>query len=186
MVILVMLMIGFILITYALVAILKESDDFQNILRNKEENSEPWQVELGRIRSEFAVTLSEMQSEILEMSDKIEGLQERNNQLYLKNIRSEESVIKKYIEEKYQVLKVGKNKVDRKELKKMYKEEENIPEPIKKVEKTTISEEKKETKAILIEEVRALIKEGCSLDEVSEKLNIGKGEVLLIKQLYIN
>ena len=185
MIILLMILIGFGFIVYSLIAILKEPKNFENILKSEEENSEPWQIELGRVRSEFAITLSEMQSEILKMSEEVEKFQS-DKHLHLNNTINEDAVIRKNKEDNIELIKVGKNKIDRNKLKKMYKKEENIDETIKEVEKTTISEEKKESKSILVEQIQDLIKEGYSLDEISETLSIGKGEVLLIKQLYIN
>ena len=38
---------------------------------------------------------------------------------------------------------------------------------------------------IKINEIKRMIDEGLSVDEISEKIDIGKGEVLLIKELYI-
>lgn len=186
MIIVLMILVGFGLIVYSMIYILKEPNNFQDILKDEKESSEPWQVEIGRIRSEFAITLSEMQSEILRMSDEIDELKNNNKKFILNHVQNENMPVDPNKKENYEVTRVGKNKIDRNKLKKMYKKEENMVETIKEVEKSTISEEKKETKAILIEEVRAFIKEGYSLEEISEKLNIGKGEVLLIRQLYIN
>lgn len=186
MIILLMIFVGFGLIVYSMISILKEPDSFQDILRNENESSEPWQVEIGRIRSEFAITLSEIQSEVLRISDEIDELQNNNKKFILNHIQNENVSVSENNKENHEAIIVGKNKIERNKLKKMYRKEENIVKTIKKVEKSTISEEKKETKAILIEEVRALTKEGYSLEEISEKLNIGKGEVLLIRQLYIN
>lgn len=185
MIIVLMILVGFGLIVCSMICILKEPNNFEDILKDEKESSEPWQVEIGRIRSEFAITLSEMQSEILRMRDEI-GELKNNKKPMLNHIQNETRSINTNKKENYEVTRVGKNKIDRNKLKKMYKKEENVVKTIKEVEKSTISEEKKETKAILIEEVRALIKEGYSLEEISEKLNIGKGEVLLIRQLYIN
>ncbi|MDF2884069.1 MAG: hypothetical protein K0R54_4635 [Clostridiaceae bacterium] len=38
---------------------------------------------------------------------------------------------------------------------------------------------------VKINEVEALLKENISIEEISKRLNIGKGEVLLIKDLYL-
>lgn len=39
--------------------------------------------------------------------------------------------------------------------------------------------------SIKVNEISTLLKQGLTLEEISEKLNINKGEVLLIKELYI-
>jgi len=38
---------------------------------------------------------------------------------------------------------------------------------------------------VKVNEISMLLDEGLSVDEISEKIGIGKGEVLLIKELYI-
>lgn len=63
-----------------------------------------------------------------------------------------------------------------------FEKTESSLETDKKVKKI---EKKENNSPVKVNEVEKLIKEGYTLDEVSEKLNIGKGEVLLIKELYL-
>ena len=56
--------------------------------------------------------------------------------------------------------------------------------------KEVIIEEKPEefinnSNSVRIDEIKAMLDKNLSLDEISEKLKIGKGEVLLLKELYI-
>lgn len=56
--------------------------------------------------------------------------------------------------------------------------------------KEVVIEEKPEelinnSNSIKIDEIKAMLDKNLSLDEISEKLKIGKGEVLLLKELYI-
>ena len=39
--------------------------------------------------------------------------------------------------------------------------------------------------SVKINEIKDLLKRGLSIEDIAEKLNIGKGEVLLIKELYL-
>ena len=39
--------------------------------------------------------------------------------------------------------------------------------------------------SVKIDEIRKMLDKGLSVDEVAEKLSLGKGEVLLIRGLYI-
>jgi len=39
--------------------------------------------------------------------------------------------------------------------------------------------------SVKINEIKDLLKQGFSIEDIAEKLNIGKGEVLLIKELYL-
>ena len=56
--------------------------------------------------------------------------------------------------------------------------------------KEVVIEEKPEelinnSNSVKIDEIKAMLDKNLSLDEISEKLKIGKGEVLLLKELYI-
>lgn len=60
----------------------------------------------------------------------------------------------------------------------------NLKEAVVEVE---VEEESKNINdnSIKIREIQALMNNGLNIDEISEKLGIGKGEVLLIKELYL-
>lgn len=66
------------------------------------------------------------------------------------------------------------------------KEVENINEKSNIVKKkNTVAANIGADNSVKIDEISKLLAEGLSLDEISVKLGIGKGEVLLIKELYI-
>jgi hydroxymethylpyrimidine pyrophosphatase-like HAD family hydrolase len=83
------------------------------------------------------------------------------------------------------------------ELKKTYtneindaKDNEKIHEEInkeinKEVENDTLIENKTTNNSVKIEEINKLLVKGYSVEEISKRLAIGKGEVLLIKELYL-
>lgn len=55
-----------------------------------------------------------------------------------------------------------------------------------KIERTpTKRNENNTTNSVKINEIEKLITQGLTTEEISQKLGMGKGEVLLIKQLYI-
>jgi hypothetical protein len=56
---------------------------------------------------------------------------------------------------------------------------------IKEEENSQNIDKKEDSNNIKINEIETLIQSGLSMDEISEKLGIGKGEVLLIKELYL-
>lgn len=65
-----------------------------------------------------------------------------------------------------------------------------IQESVQKLEdRLDILEQKKISETDVssrnIEDIRKLIKEGKTLDEIADELKIGKGELLLIKDLYL-
>jgi len=65
--------------------------------------------------------------------------------------------------------------------------------PVEKVEnydkiednKSNINIRDTSNNGVKINEIRDLLKQGKSIEDIAEKLNIGKGEVLLIKELYL-
>lgn len=48
-----------------------------------------------------------------------------------------------------------------------------------------ITDNKNESNNIKVLEIKRLLKEGFTIDDIAEKLDIGKGEVILTKELYI-
>jgi two-component SAPR family response regulator len=69
---------------------------------------------------------------------------------------------------------------------------EIIPKQKKvRIDKEELKKESENIKAednnnnVKVNEIATLLKRGLTLDEISEKLNISKGELLLIKELYL-
>ena len=75
------------------------------------------------------------------------------------------------------------------------KNDEITVEKVETYDKMEDNKNKRNTKAkksgsnisnnVKINEIGDLLKQGLSIDDIAEKLNIGKGEVLLIKELYL-
>jgi hypothetical protein len=150
-----LLLIGIMLVILNTRAIRKEKQSFNNIFHTAEEDMREFEIRLGEVRREFSETILELQKEI-------EELKENNNRKYP-------------IEEA--------------------KENENSAEELIEVPLTIDTQEKnmknksveynKANNSVKIEEINRLLEKGLSIEEISTKLGIGKGEVLLIKELYL-
>lgn len=70
-------------------------------------------------------------------------------------------------------------------------EKARVKNPVKKIDNSinnydkTDENNKSNNNSVKVNEIKAMIDQGLSVDEISEKIGIGKGEVLLIKELYI-
>lgn len=104
-------------------------------------------------------------------------------ELALGELRREFSETILELQKEMQQLKEKNNTVEKafepKEVEKVY-EKLNVVQ-----EKNTETDSISTGNSVKIDEISKLLSEGLSLDEISAKLGIGKGEVLLIKELYI-
>lgn len=141
----ILIIIGGILIYFSLKSIKKENyNNFEQILKNKEENIETKDVEIAKLKVQFSETILELQKEIYSIKENLE----------------EKSYINSELQEN--IFDNNKEDVDKEEL-----NENNIDKEISKSE-----------------QVRRLEEAGFTDDEICSQLNLGKGEVLLIKGLY--
>lgn len=129
----VLFVIGIVLVIFNARAVLREKNSFKNQLDLKQESSEKFEIEIGKLRNEFGETIFELQKEI-------ENLKENSVKL---------------------------NKHGDKD------------------EKETGNSEFENYNNVKIDEIKRMIDDKVSMDEISEKTGIGKGELLLIKELYI-
>lgn len=154
-----LIIIGIILIVLNIKTLKKEDNSFENILRNKEEKIENYEVDMAQLRREFSETLIELQREIYEL--KAELTKFKNNE-YKKELHSiyegssEESLKEEIDQESMEILKHNSE------------------------EKTSNSQ----LVADKVNNVHKLMEAGLNDEEICEELGIGKGEVLLIKGLY--
>ena len=141
----ILIIIGGILIYFSLKSIKKENyNNFEKILKNKEENIEIRDVEIAKLKVQFSETILELQKEIYSIKENLEE--------------------KKYINSEL---------------------EENIFDNIKEdVDNEELNEETINKEISKSEQVRRLEEAGFTDDEICSQLNLGKGEVLLIKGLY--
>jgi len=161
-----------------------EDYNFAGILNRSEENISDYQIEIGKLRKEFAETLLEIQGEIVVLENKIDRLSENNtntnnsnnnttNNNVSDNTTKEIDLVSFTEEIKDTVdISINNGKVD---------EKSNTTEGSRD-EKVESGNEKNGVK---IKEVEKLMEKGLTIDEISDALKIGKGEVLLIKELYL-
>ncbi|MBU3159020.1 hypothetical protein KPL37_04515 [Clostridium frigoris] len=158
-----LIFIGLILIVLNVLSIKKQNKSFNGVLGNAMGNIQDDDIRIGELRREFSESILELQSEIMEIKE-----------LMVKNEKIHKDYDAKY-ENKKNTISIDDTRTDNENTTSNYNVEENynkaIDEPNKSNEK--------------VEEIKRLFSEGSSIDEVCEVLHLGKGEVLLIKDLYI-
>ncbi|WP_411679149.1 hypothetical protein [Clostridium thailandense] len=173
-----LLLIGILLIAININTIRKEKNSFNNILNSSESNIKDYELEIGKLRKEFAETVLELQNEIQELKAEIELKLTRENQE--DNNGNNEEI---YKDEEF-INNTLNNKVI---------EYENIINDInydvirnENIETEEVNRQQKSGhNSVKVEEISKFLDEGLSVDEIAEKIGVGKGEVLLIKELYI-
>lgn len=167
--IIILLLIGLILIILNLKAVNKERSSFKSVLQDKEENITETEIIVGELRREFSETILELQKEIIELKEALDKLNNFNESTITS---TENKILFSEAKEKDEST-YTKETIDHYEVK-----DNSSPEKVE-----NFSEEK--SNGVKVDEVGRLLKEGISIDEICEKLSIGKGEVLLIKELYL-
>lgn len=194
------LFIGILLFILNVKAIFKEKKDFSTIFKDKFDNMDEFSMEIGKLRTELGKTIYELQQEIEDLKKELniyknednkevdkETLNNNSSQIIIEsnklNLAEFESDDDEFEDNDYDKLK--NNEISSEiELDNSYENNKNddIININKQCEDSS-NEEKKSS--IKYEEINNLLKQGFSVDEISEKLNIGKGEVLLIIELYL-
>ncbi|EJP6470914.1 hypothetical protein NHI66_000152 [Clostridium botulinum] len=195
--------IGAILILINFKAIKKEKGSFSETLKDSIENIDEYKEEMGLIRKEFAETLIDIQKEIEYLKKELNVLKytyennmeakdsykknhdanypkESNNNLlkanYIHNKDNEN--ISQGISEKI-ISKKNENNLE----KKSKSTKDNLKN--KNIENDNYKNSLEDDNSIKVNKVNKLLKEGRTVEEICEILNIGKGEVILIKELYL-
>jgi len=175
-----LIIIGVALIATNIMAIIREENNFNKAMIDAESNIDEVDMRLIEIRSEFAKTITELQREISDLKKENytefikEELLEKSDDSN-KNISNDEyinTLVDKVDSLDDDILIQGEN-ID--ELMNDSKEEEKDSNPKKDIRGNSLK----------VEEVKELLGEGLSEDIIAQRLNIGKGEVLLIKELYL-
>jgi hypothetical protein len=191
-----LILIGVILIVLNFKALKKEKNSFESIVRNKENNITDFDVAIGELRREFSETILELQQEIYAQKESIqvqrdlihslkESIQEQSDLIQsLGDLGQKKEHDENFTEISNKKLnKVKENNINEREL----EEEKKITtdmelDKLKQVDSLPSASEKNN---IRIKEIGDLLDKGVALDDICEKYNIGKGEVLLIKELYL-
>ncbi|WP_346936982.1 hypothetical protein [Clostridium sp.] len=175
-----LIIIGVALIATNIRAIIREENNFKKAIIDAESNIDEVDMRLIEIRSEFAKTITELQREISDLKKENytefikEELLEKSDDSK-KNISNDEyinTLVDKVDSLDDNILIQGEN-ID--ELMNDLKEEEKDSNPKKDIRGNSLK----------VEEVKELLGEGLSENIIAQRLNIGKGEVLLIKELYL-
>lgn len=164
-----LIIISLTLIVLNIISFKKDKNSFKHILINKEENMQNYEVEIGKLRREMGETILDIQTEMEELKEKLNKLEYAIKEEEIVkdqyNIIQEESLIN--IEE------VNKNV-------KIHNEE------IKAKNYEAVTDNKDDNRnSVKLEEIKKLIDKGMNEDEIAEVLHIGRGEMLLIKELYL-
>ncbi|MCD2345214.1 DUF6115 domain-containing protein [Clostridium guangxiense] len=159
--IVILLAIGLILIFINIRVIKRDNKDlFEEKLDRISPNSEDYNFEIGELRKEFGETIFELQKEIESLKEEIESIKKLNLKTKEKNFTDDN----------------------------INKSNHEIHKKIDVVVDNNITDEDNdmgEEENLKAKEIKKLMKDGLSTDEISQRLNIGKGEVLLIQKLYI-
>jgi Skp family chaperone for outer membrane proteins len=99
----ILLIIGSVLIFLNIRAINKEKNSFQGILGETSDNMKEFEVEIGKLRREFAETLLELQTEISNLEKKLEDNSSANNNTH---IEENNEINKKSVDKKLSMIKI--------------------------------------------------------------------------------
>ena len=160
---------GIVLIALNIKAALKKNNSFDKVLKNKEDNMQEYEVEIGKLRKEFAETIFDMQKDMESLKGRLDSLSEKELQYEVKINSDADTNINTNTNTNIDIAPANDKNV-----------QNDIREGIQKIETDNHS-----SNNIKTAEVDKMIKEGFSDDEIAEKMKIGKGEVLLIKGLYL-
>lgn len=208
------LLIGIILIVLNVKAISKEKTDFDGVFKDRYNNIDEASLEIGKLRREFGETVFDLQKEILALKKELDVYkdQDKNNIIINDKLPEEvsfdslesdlsfqqlEDVLSDDIEDEEEYSdSLDKEPVNKESLE-IYNDinfnniiknnNQEFKDEEKNLEESNIHESKIEEKnsSVKLEEIKKLLNQGLSVEEISEELNMGKGEVLLIIELYL-
>jgi hypothetical protein len=182
-------------------AIKKEKSSFKSTFQLAASDLKESDIKIGEIRREFAETITELQREIIDLRELVKNLQNSEQDFHnhhTNNHRTEiidslKHSVKNEIQEFYNnnaendEISYNKHIIEEDERNKESQSNENSIAVDKfENENSNIDENTVQpTNNLKIEDVRNLFNKGLTIEEIATELNIGKGEVLLIKELYL-
>jgi hypothetical protein len=149
-----LIVVGLVLILINFIPKRNKANSFVDILKNEEDLSNDYDIELMAIRKDMAESILDLQSEIAELREIINKTNKNNNEYDIKKMDKTNDIVE---------------------------EMEDYSPLVNEINYNNSNIEEKTTKTDII---RKMISEGHSDDDICEELNIGKGEVLLIRGLY--
>lgn len=195
-----LLFTGIALIVLNINAIKKEKKSFSGTLKDKENNIQDYEIEIGKLRRDLSETVLELQQEIeaLKVTRENDNLKSESvdynlTEEYIKEIevtQNNKSNQKHGNEIKHQfgdIIEIASEHNGVKQNEDEIKKTNNALNSYDIVVENNKSDEtsKSNENNVKVTEIKTMLDEGLSVDEISEKIGIGKGEVLLIKELYL-
>jgi len=160
--IIILIVIALILIIFNYKAVKKENSSFKDILKVNEESPEDYMLEIINLRKDFGETITELQKEIIDLKIHNESIIANSYKPINKNLINNDNDVHINIDND--------------------KDYSNNNETTNIEVKTKVEEKITNEK---VNKVKTLSQQGLTMDEICEQLNLGKGEVLLIKELYL-
>lgn len=160
----ILIIIGALLILLNIKAIKEEGNSFSSILKKEESNTNrDYDVEIISIRKDLAESIFDIQKEMEEIKESILRINnnKENTINYLEKIEKDDIITNDITNNITNNIKVKNEGV------------------ISKIEFTY-----KNGKISKVDEVKRLVRDGFTDEEICQKMSIGKGEVLLIKGLF--
>ena len=170
-----LIFIGLILVVLNVLSIKKQNKSFDGVLGSAISNVDDYDIRLAQLRREFAESILEVQSEIME----------------LRELMASGSRLNKNYDSQMEESKTNFEKIEKNIPLTSYSEGDkhiDIHEKNYHEHKDSISIDEPSINngnSAKVEEIKKLFSEGLSAEEISDQLHLGKGEVLLIKDLYI-
>jgi len=191
---LILLIIGLVLIIYNYRAIkregkVKQEDNslnisFQSVLQDNKEELNDYKMEIGLLRKNIAESLTELQEEIVDIKNNLNRL--KNNKGIYEN--------KDELENKYFLTEndIDSNKVNDQKVEELNAVDEIVNEIDENlfvdsditdgiISEIDFSEKVDSSKT---QNIKRLLKEGLTDEEICHELSVSKGEVLLVKGLF--
>ena len=191
---LILIIIGLVLIIYNYRVIKKENKiekeedilniSFQSVLQDNKEELNDYKMEIGLLRKDIAESLTELQEEIVDIKNNLNRL--KNNKGIYEN--------KDELENKYFLTEndIDSNKVNDQKVEELNKADEIIDEIDRNlfvdsditdgmISEIDFSEKVDSSKT---QNIKRLLKEGLTEEEICHELSVSKGEVLLVKGLF--
>jgi hypothetical protein len=183
----------------------KEKVTFTNILHKEEIDIDDIDIVIGELRMEFSSTILELQKDVMVLSEKVDTFTRINqpgiSPISIENIEKEkpvknvdsikdktidmdiEQIEKEVPPTGINIEKVKSPKVVSPKKNKSTKAAvEQIKDEVSPKDYVNENENKNSSKISVISE---LFDKGFSIDEICEKVQMGRGEILLIKELYL-
>ncbi|MGE5628544.1 MAG: hypothetical protein ACM3X7_10625 [Solirubrobacterales bacterium] len=151
-----LIIIGITLIVLNYRAIKKDKNSFNKLLRIEDDNINDYDLEIGKLKAEFAEDIAKLQIQISELKE-LEKLQKRIEAA------------------------LSMDETEASDESELYTQE-TIGEESEPIERKSNNANGNKIK---INEIKEMFDKNMDIDEIAQRLNMGKGELLLIKELYL-